>query len=542
MKKILFWCGVVLGSILILVLMILFYFSWQYGIFGSDYQNGGILSENQAKYDVKYYNINLAVDAKKEFLSGYTEISVAGAADLDILEFDLIDNYTIDNVEINSLKISDFTHRDNKLLIPLQNSFSKNEIVQVKIAYSGSPPIAKNPPWRGGFVWDMDDYGNDWVSFSCQGEGAKIWIPCKDHPSDEADSVSINITVPEEYYVASNGLLRETSFPESGYKTYHWFSGYPINNYLINFGIGKFEIVQKEYIALDGTKMPVIFYVLPHMRYGADDFLDKAMDMLYSYRKFFGEYPWVKEKAAFLNTPFAGMEHQTLISYGNEYKESYFNGLILDKLLLHELGHEWWGNKLTVNDWADFWIQEGICTYAEALYVLDRAGEAAYHRYMFYLSSHIRNRSPLISHKNSTADDSYSTDIYNKGAAFMHTLHYVLGDDVFFQTLKQFVTDSAYTFENQVVTNDLLQLVNKNSGQDWTDLFHLYLNTTDLPQIKIDSLTTDTYNVSIPNIDFELPMEVEYNGKTERLMLGHKPVKLVSDYRPLIDEMNWYLK
>ena len=348
--------------------------------------------------------------------------------------------------------------------------------------------------------------------------------------------------MPIDYFVAANGLLRNESYPKKGYKTYHWFTGYPINNYLINFGIGKFEVVEKSYITEKGDEMPVVFYVLPEMRSGADSLLDQALDMLYSYRKFFGEYPWVNEKFGLLNTSFLGMEHQTIIAYGNKYHNRKIANLNFDNLLLHEMGHEWWGNKVTVGDWADFWIQEGICTYGEALYVLDKSGEGAYHEYMARFQRRIWNRSPLIGHKDATSDEAYGGDIYSKGAAFMHTLRFVLGDSIFFPTLKQFATDPAYTFPNFVNTDDLLNLLNKNSGKDLGKLFNLYLYTTDYPEIKIDSVSTNTFELSIPNIDFEIPMEVSYDGKIDTLQLSDKSIQINSKTRPVVDAKNWYLK
>jgi aminopeptidase N len=206
------------------------------------------------------------------------------------------------------------------------------------------------------------------------------------------------------------------------------------------------------------------------------------------------------------------------------------------------MGHEWWGNKVTAGNWADFWIHEGICTYGEALYALDKIGEEGYHAYINYFRNRISNRSPIALKGDANSDEGYTRDIYHKGACFMHTLRYVLGDSVFFKTLKQFATDSAYTFQNTVSTQDFLELVNKNSGQDYSDLFELYLYTTTYPQIRIDSLAVDQFEVSIPNIDFELPMDVTYADTTERVSLGKNAISVSSPYRPVVDKMNWYLK
>jgi len=543
MKNIFKWAVYISSSVILLFLLSGFGIYLYYNGFKPEYSSGGLLSENQASFDVTYYDINLEVLLESEQIAGNTLIKLISVVDnLDLLEIDLINNYQVDSVLINNYPSKKFIHQRDKLWITLPNAVLKNEMVIINIFYSGSPPVAVRPPWQGGFTWDEDDDGNAWVSLSCQGEGAKIWFPCKDHPSDEPDSAAINITVPEKYFVAANGILKTKSTPREGYKTFHWFTQYPINNYLINFGVGVFEIVKGEYIAEKGLSVPVVYYVLPQKLDGANGLVDQTIDILTSYRKFFGEYPWVNEKCALMNTPFAGMEHQTLIAYGNDYQFSKINGFSYDELLLHELAHEWWGNKITVKDWSDFWIQEGIATYAECLYLLDKEGELAYHECMDISNRRIRNRKAIKSGNNIAAGDAYHSDIYSKGAAFMHSLRYVLGDSIFFSTLKEFATDSNYTYKNTVTTNDFLQLVNNNSGMDLTDLFDLYLSTTILPKIKIDSVATNTFEIAIPNIDFEIPMDVVFENKVERIYLGPEAIEIISRKWPQVDPLNWFLK
>lgn len=542
LKKFIKWFGIITASFLILLLLAGFVIGWYYNSFKSEYPSGGILSENEQNYDVIFYNINLLVDLDNEAISGNTTVKIKSLTNkLDIIELDLIDLYKVDSVTINNQNAK-FRHVAHKLLITPSNPILKSDILDINVSYAGQPPEAKYPPWLGGFTWAEDDSGNAWVGLSCQGEGAKIWIPCKDHPTDEPDSVAVNITVPGEYFVASNGILRSVTKNGNGLETFHWITHYPINNYLINFGIGKFIEVKDTYIAEDSTRIPVVFYVLPQLLFGANHFVAEVKDALHSYSKYFGEFPWKNEKCGFLNTPFSGMEHQTLIAYGNDYRTTHVDSFTFDPLLVHELAHEWWGNEVTIHDWADFWIQEGITTYAEALYVLDKAGEQAYHDYMMKNNERILNNRPLISEPNSNSSDAYHSDIYNKGAAFMHTLRYVLGDSVFFPTLKEFATDSSYILQNKVDTEDFLDLVNKNSGNDLSELFHLYLNTTKLPQISIDSVAFDTYEICIPNINFKTPMDVSYNHIIQRMLLGPDTIQVKSSDWPVVDKNDWYLK
>lgn len=542
MRKFLKWTAIVLGSIVLLIIITIAVILIRHDRYGF-YPSGGVLSENQAKYDILFYDLNLEINSFEQSIAGYTTVKLKSLADsLNQIELDLIDNFDVSNLSSTYSTALDFEHDDDKLWITLKNSLNKNNITDLKIDYQGQPVEALMPPWIGGFNWSKDSTGADWIGLSCQGEGAKIWFPCKDHPSDEPDSVAINITIPEPYYCASNGLLRAVTKPKEGFQTFHWITHYPINNYNINVSIGKYEILTREYITKDGNSMPVMFYVLPQAKKGAAELIDMAVDMLYTYRKYYGEYPFTKEKFGIVYTDFLGMEHQTINAYGNRYRYQTVNGKKYDWLMLHEMGHEWWGNKVTANDWADFWIHEGICTYGEALYQLDKGGEEAYHNYMKRIKRKIRNKKPIIPKRNATEREAYRGDIYSKGAYFMHSLRYVLGDSIFFKTLKQFATDSSFTYQKRVTTDDFLELVNRNSKKDYSKFFHLYLNTTELPEIKIDSLSVDSFEISIPNIDFELPMNVTLDNQTQKMILSQTPIKVQSKSKPKIDEENWLLK
>ena len=542
MKKFLKWTAIVIGSILLLIIIAVAVVLIRHDRYGL-YSSGGVLSENQAKYDIVFYDLNLEVIASEQAIAGYTIIKLKSLADsLDQIELNLINNFDVSSISDNHATSLDFEHDDDKLWIQLKAPLNQHDMIDLKIDYQGQPVEALIPPWIGGFNWSKDSSGADWIGLSCQGEGAKIWFPCKDHPSDEPDSVAINITIPEPYYCASNGVLRAITKPGEGFQTYHWITHYPINNYNINISIGKYEILERAYRTEDNSIMPVMYYVLPQAREGADELIDMAVDMLVTYRKYYGEYPFTREKFAIVHTDYLGMEHQTINAYGNKYRYQTVNGQEYDWVMLHEMGHEWWGNKVTANDWADFWIHEGICTYGEALYQLEKGGEEAYHNYMKKIKRRIRNKKPIIPQKNATEHEAYSSDIYSKGAYVMHSLRYLLGDSTFFKTLKQFATDSAYTYQNRVSTDDFIELVNRNSNKDYSEFFHLYLNTTELPAIKIDSLAADGFEISIPNIDFDLPVDVTLDNDTLRMMLGKTPIEVKSTAKPKVDQKDWFLK
>jgi len=540
MKKFLKWFFIVLGGIILIIVIVIagiFVSHDRYGF----YPTGGELSELQKKYDAVYYNLNLEINSNEQSINGFVNVTIKSLVNnLAKLELDLIDNFDVSKIETNN-GLLEFEHDDQKLIITLSQPLSINQKREFIIHYSGQPLEAISPPWLGGFNWSEDKNEDDWIGLSCQGEGGKIWFPCKAHPSDEPDSVAINITVPDPYYCASNGILRNVTQPKAGIKTYHWFTEYPTNNYNISINIAKYKFVEKRYTTILGNQVPVIYYYLHDTEKLADSLVDMAIDMLQTFEKYYGEYPFAKEKFGLAETSYLGMEHQTINSYGNNYRFRERKGLKFDQLMLHEMTHEWWGNKVTVNDWADFWIHEGIGTYSEALYLLEKIGEKGYHDHLSNMKYSIKNESPILKPKNSDSHETYSADLYYKGAYFMHSLRYALRDSVFFSTLYQFATDSVYTYQNLVETRDFLSLVNQNSGKDFTGFFKLYLETTDLPDVKIDSLGQRKWNVSIPNIDFELPMELKVDGLLTRKYLSKNITQIESADTIIVDPQNWYL-
>lgn len=541
MKKFLKWIGIILGSLILIVLLTgLFLYHKYIGFI--DYPSGGVLTDNQSKYDVIFYDLDLSINSSEKSISGWTSIKIKSLTDgLEKIELDLYKDLVVSDVRMNEARMK-FTRDDDKLWIELNKALAAGEMIDLKITYHGQPMEAKFPPWRGGFNWSKDANGDDWIGVSCEGEGAKVWFPCKDHPSDEPDSAALHITIPDPYYCASNGLLRGVTSLKPGFKTFHWATNYPINNYNVNISIAKYETVERKYDTDHGTVMPVIFYVLPQDRKKADELADMAVDMLKVYRKYFGEYPFSNEKFGLAETDYLGMEHQTLNAYGNNFAYDKIEGNKFDELMLHEMGHEWWGNKVTASDWADTWIHEGICTYGESLYHLEKTGEKGYHEYMRSIKKRIKNKKPIVIKRNATTSESYHQDVYSKGAYLLHSLRYMLGDTVFFNTIKEFANDPAYTYQNRVVTEDFIKLVKKNSPVDYSKFIHTFLYTNELPEIHVRKISNDKYQIVISNIDYELPMDIQTNRDVSKVVLSSKPLEVLSNVEPQIDTADWFLK
>ena len=503
----------------------------------NNYTSGGILHPKQATYDVTYYELSFNIFPEKKFLNAEATIFLDILSPIDSLLLDLIGHYVVNEVKINNENFN-FTHNDDILLINLPNDISG--LVKAYVLYEGKPPVAPNPPWNGGFTWSYDSAGNPWIGMSSANEGGKVFFPCKDHPSDRADSASITITIPKGLSAASNGKLLRT-IHKNNTSTFYWKTNYPIANYNLNFSIGKFYRYEDQFISIEGNKMPIIFYVLEENKGKAPVHIDMAINMIASHEKYFGEYPFIKEKFGLVETPYLGMEHQTINAYGNSFRYTELGGKPFDWLLLHELGHEWWGNKVKSKDWSDYWIHEGICTYADALYHREILGEKGYHKKMALAKSGIKNLIPIIPKRNASTDEVYQGDIYSKGSYIMHSLRFMMGDHKFFRALKGFATLDSFTYDDLVSESDFTRYFSSVAKKDLSSFVHMILYTTKLPKVSITNIRKNQYKIEIVGLDIKIPVEIKTGKRIRRKVIGNEPVFLRSQSVPIIDPKNWYL-
>jgi len=501
---------------------------------------GGKLKPEQANVDILHYTIDLALDIPGRSVAGSTTILCRMKEPAAALLFDLMDSFRVSKVLVNG-KPAAFTHQNHELHITGASAWPAGPVT-VKVDYAGHPMIARRPPWDDGFTFTTDSTGHPWVAVTAEGTGGKIFFPAKDHPSDEPDEgVDMTITVPRGLVVAGPGLLQGVK-TKGDKSSYHWKTSYPINNYSIVFNVGDYTVVSREYTTIDGHKVPMQFYVLKEHADKAPHQLELLARFARVKEKYFGEYPWVKEKIGIVETPHLGMEHQTMNAYGNKFRYTTVGGQDFDGLMNHEFGHEWWGNKVTAGDWADYWIHEGIGTFGDALYTRDMEGEAAYEKYFQRIAPRIRNDKPIVLGKDITEDEAYHPDIYPKGAFFMHTLRYVIGDSIFFPTLKHLATDSNTTYTHTASTADVERLFSHASGIDLSPLFHLYLYTTDKLEIDVRQTGATQYLVRLLNIDMPLPLEITTDKGSRRVMVDKKGVAVSSETMPLVDSRVFYLK
>lgn len=504
-------------------------------------KSGGRLKPVQANMDIRHYTVALDVDPEKKTIGGYTDIDLNLLQPSADLLFDLWHMLTVSKIWVNG-KEQAFEHsKDDLISIKMAQALPAGK-VKVKIAYGGTPAVAVRPPWTGGFQWEKDSKGNPWISITCQGEGAKIFFPCKDHPSDEPnEGADMIITVPKGLVVAAPGLLQKVTNKKDK-ATYHWKTNYTISNYCILFNVGKYKVAKRTYTTVNGNKVPMEYYVLEENLDKADKLLDLFEQSSHILEKYFGEYPWVKERIAISETPHLGMEHQTNIAYGNKYRYEKLGGKDFDWLLHHEYGHEWWANKVTNTDWGHMWIQEGICTFGDAMAVRELAGEEAYLKRMQQNARGAQNRYPVVRGDEVDSDSAYIGDIYGKGAFFMHTLRYVMGDAIFFPTLLKLATDPKYTYDNTVMTTDVEKLFSGAFGKSLQPLFYLFLYTPDKLEIHVRQTGDDKYMVKLLNLDMDIPLDIVADGSKKRMMVNKKGISVTSKTPIQVDPDVFYIK
>jgi aminopeptidase N len=447
----------------------------------------GMLSPLRSCYDVLLYDLDVKVDIDKKYISGSNTIKFLATTNFKKLQIDLFANMKIEKIESNNQELK-YTREFNAVFVEFPDTVKKESVRFIKVYYSGNPQSAKRAPWDGGMSWDTDKDGNPFVGVSCQGTGASLWWPCKDHQSDEPLEMIIRITVPPGLMDVSNGRLKRTTTLPDGWTKFEWFVSYPINNYDVTMNIAKYKSFSDKYFnpAYKDT-LTLDYFVLPENYEKAKEQFTQVKPMLDCYYKFFGEYPFVHDGYKLVEAPYLGMEHQSCIAYGNKYKNGYLGydmsgtGYKFDYIIIHESAHEWWGNSITTNDLADMWIHEGFATYAEALYIECLHGHDAYLEYINSEKNHTENDSPITGKYD--VNNEGSNDMYPKGSLLLHTIRSIINDDKKFFEIIKGIQD---TFKYQTVdSHDIEKYISEKSGKDFSDIFELYLKSSAIPKLSI---------------------------------------------------------
>ncbi|GAB3907609.1 M1 family metallopeptidase [Mucilaginibacter boryungensis] len=505
--------------------------------------SGGPLKPLQAIMDIRHNTLALDVNINKQTIEGYAEIDLVLSKPTDTLLFDLVHLLTVHKTVVNNTNQS-FSQKNDLIYIINKNGYKPGKHT-IRIYYGGMPPIGKRPPWEGGFTWKTDKHGNPWVSINVQLQGAKMYYPCKDHPSDEPnEGVDLFITIPKGLSVAGPGLLQGVKTAANNKATWHWKTNYTISNYTVVFNIGKYKVYTRPYTTSKGHTVPIQFYVLEEDSIHANEVLDMRVRDTRMMEKYFGEYPWYKEKIGIAEVPNSGMEHQTMVTYSGTFKyDQYRGGVKFSSEMFHEFAHEWWANKITNWDWSHMWIQEGSATYAEALFFRDKLGEQGYDSVMIRKRAGIRALKPVISDSSAYLNSHYNTDMYTKGAFLLHTLRFVLGDNVFFPAIKKFVEDVQYPYDKYFTTDEVERYYSGYYGKSLKPLFDFYLKTTRTMDFELAQAAPGNYYLTIKNSPMELPLDIATDtGIIHTKIPFATRFNIKSKTVPVIDPKQYYYK
>lgn len=463
--------------------------------------------------DLLYYDLNVKVDVEKKFLSGKNTIRFTMLKTDDRIQLDLFENMQIDSILWRSTKLR-YSREFNAVFIDFPRKLIAGKTHTVEFYYSGYPQEAGR---FGGLAFKEDSLGNPWVITACQGIGASLWWPNKDQKPDEVDSMKISIAVPSDLMDVSNGRFLGKTDLGDGYTRYDWKVHYPINNYSVSMNIGKYT-----HFAETHGNLTLDYYVLPFHLEAAKKQFSQVKPMMACFEKFFGPYPFPRDGYKLVEVPYAGMEHQSAVAYGNRYQNGYlgvdWTGVDIntkfDFIIVHESGHEWYGNSVTANDVSDAWIQEGWTTYAEGVYVECLFGYEDAIKYLNGYQKKVGNREPIIG---PIGVNHWPTqDQYFKGALFLNTLRHVVdNDDQWWALIKAYTAHFKY---KNIWTKDVINYFNDYLKRDLRPLFEQYLYWADMPVLQYE-FTTDSvrYRWRANVDDFAMPIKVRIDGKLQSI-------------------------
>lgn len=479
----------------------------------------GSITRERAWWDLTYYELRVRVDPDKQSLDGSTTVFYKVIEPYQTLQIDLQPPLSINRVLQEGKSLNFKKEGANAYFITLEKTQKKGQLESLIVEYSGKPKVAKRAPWDGGFSWSKDKNGQHFVATSCQGLGASVWWPCKDHMYDEADSMLISMTVPQGLMDVSNGRLRKTTVNNDSTRTFDWFVQNPINNYGVNVNIGNYTHFSDTFPGEKG-KLSMDFYVLPENLDKAKKQFKQANDMMKAFEHWFGPYPFYEDGYKLVEVPYLGMEHQSSVTYGNKYANGYLGrdlsgtgwGLKWDFIIIHESGHEWFANNITYRDMADMWIHESFTNYSENLFTEYFYGKEAGAEYVIGTRKGIGNREPIIGKYN--VNNQGSGDMYPKGGNLLHNIRQIVNDDEKWRSILRGLNQ---TFYHQTVTSKQIEdYICQQVKRDLSKVFDQYLRDIRIPVLE--------YKLSKKHIEyrwtncvagFDMPVKVVLDSKKE---------------------------
>ena len=476
-------------------------------------------------WDLQHYHLQMQFYPREKRLSGTNTISFKALKPGARMQIDLQEPLAINKVTFNNQELV-FEREGNVYWVLFPNELIPNQEYIVEVAYGGKPREGSNPPWSGGITWGRDDLGQDFIVTACQGIGASIWWPTKEHMYDEPDrGANIDITVPDPLVAVSNGrLLGVESDEENKTNTYRWQVSNPINNYGINANIGNYVSFTETYSGLGG-ELNVEYWVLAHQQEVAKKQFQEVPRMLKAFEYWFGPYPFYEDGYKLVSVSYAGMEHQSSVTYGNWFQNGYRGrdvsdsevGFKFDFIIIHESGHEWFGNNITMANDTDMWIHEGFTNYSENLFVEYWFSKEDAEKYVIGSRHNILNDKPIIG-KYSAAGN--SRDIYYKAGNILHTIRHIINDDEKWRSILRGLNQE---FRLQTVTTKQIEdYISREAGVDLSNVFNQYLRTKDIPTL-VYQIKGNTLRYRYENVieDFDMPIRITLNNQSTTITPGY---------------------
>jgi aminopeptidase N len=481
----------------------------------------GSITKERGWWDLLYYELTISVNPDEQSITGKNKVRYKVLEASQLMQIDLQSPMVIDKA-LQGTTTLEVTHEGSAHFIKLVKSQIPGEINEVEIHFSGKPLVAKNAPWDGGFTWSKDSNGKPFIATSCQGIGASLWWPCKDHMYDEPDNgMLIHLNVPPTLIAVANGRLKKEKTEKNKTKTFTWEVINPINNYGVNINIGDYVRFSEKYAGEKGP-LDMDYWVLRSNLEKAKTHFTDAPKTMKAFEHWFGPYPFYEDSYKLVEVPYLGMEHQSSVTYGNGYQKGYRGrdlsgtgwGLTWDYIIVHESGHEWFANNITYKDIADMWIHEGFTMYSESLFIEYYNGKEAGAEYSRGVRFGIQNQEPLIGPYGVNTEG--SSDMYNKGNSLLHTLRQIVNDDEKWRAMLRGLNKQFY---HQTVTTDQVeQYMAKSLNLNLTAFFNQYLRDSRIPVfeywVKDDTLL---YRWSNCISTFDMPVKITVNG-TEKLL------------------------
>lgn len=506
----------------------------------------GSITEEREWWDLKHYHLAIKINPLDSSITGSNTIRYKVLQKHNVMQIDLQQPLIINKISQDNTNLK-FEREGNVYFIYLVSDQKINSTKEVTIFYEGKPNVAKYPPWDGGITWKKDSKGNPFIASSCQGIGASVWWPNKDHMYDEVDNMNISVTVPSGLVDVSNGRLLSVKKQKDGTKTYNWYVANPINNYGVNINIGDYVSYSEKYKGEKGI-LDCSYYVVREHLAKAKKHFKQVPRMLKAFEFWFGPYPFYEDGYKLVEVPYLGMEHQSSVTYGNGFQNGYKGedlsgtgwGMKFDFIIVHESGHEWFANSITYKDIADMWIHESFTNYSESLYLEYYYGKEAAYEYLRGIRKNILNNKPIIGYYN--VNNQGSSDMYYKGANMLHTLRQIINDD---KKWRNILRGLNATFYHQTVTTKQIEnYLSQAAAMDLTPFFNQYLRDTRVPLLEYYFKNNQLFYHWTNCVDnFNLPIKINLNGIEEWLYpdKNWKIKENIAENTNLIIDPNFYV-